>query len=138
MLLSPQQRKLLFIFVFYSILGYFLDGMMQPTWMHTYNQAMRVTAWLIPSYGVAALMLYYLNKNLKGAGMTYRLFVSVAVMLVFQCVVEYGKSLLTDTFQTVGQCITLDRMIMIAVIVIAFAYGNKALMRSVFGSKTAA
>lgn len=134
MMLSAQQRKALFIFVFYSVVGYFLDGMMQPTWMHTYNQAMRMTAWLIPSYGVAALMLYYLNKNLKGSSMTNKLFVSVAVMIVFQCLVEYGKSVLTDTFHTAGQCVTVDRVIMFTVIVVAFMYGNKALLRSVFGS----
>jgi len=137
MMLSVQQRKVLFIFVFYSILGYLLDGMMQPTWMHSYNQTMRITAWLIPSYGVAALMLYYLNKNLKGSSMAMRLFVSVAVMILFQCLVEYGKSVLTDTFQTAGECITVDRLIMFSVIVVAFAYGNKALLRAVFGSSSA-
>lgn len=137
MLLSAQQQKLAFIFVFYSVLGYFLDGMMQPTWMHSYSATMRAVAWLIPSYGVAALMLYYLNKSMKGSSLGYRLFVSVAVMLVFQCFIEYGKSMLTDTVSSVESCITVDRFVMFAVVVVAFTFGNKMLMKSVFGSKAA-
>jgi len=139
MMFSAQQKKLLFIFFFYSLVGYFIDAWFQPTWMHSYSGAMRYVSFLIPSYGLAAILIYMLNKSMaKSTSMVMRVVSSVFIMLAFQCIMESGKAMLTDTFTTIGGCMDLNRAIMFSVLVVGFLFANKPIMRQFLGRKAVA
>lgn len=136
MLFTKQTQKLLFMFVVYSIIGFFIDSMAMNTWpaaqggmINQYMPRMMYVSW---AWGVAAIILYYVMK-MKTMGYMAKIVMSSLVMILIGCAMSYGQSMLMDPVGSVSNCITGPKLVMWIMLVFAFSLVNKPMLRAVFG-----
>lgn len=141
MMLTKQTQKLIFMFVVYSIIGYFIDNMFAKTWMHTQTGVLPTfipqVAYTAPMWGIAAIVLYYVLK-MKNFGPLPKILMASVTMILIGCLTTYGQAMMYDPVMTIGNCITGEKVVMWVILVVMFQYINKPLVRSVFGKKGSA